>query len=116
MEMGVWQGCSEEDWMVGLCRDRWMALDRPGGGHCPLSPTAFLTHVSARRFWFRLYWFPLKVLYATCHTSLLSVPDIPFYFFFNVLLLLLTVMNLYWFLVSPLTHSAGGPIPVPVAR
>ncbi|XP_008578375.1 PREDICTED: ceramide synthase 1 isoform X3 [Galeopterus variegatus] len=49
-------------------------------------------------FWFRLYWFPLKVLYATCHCSLLSVPDIPFYFFFNALLLLLTLMNLYWFL------------------
>ncbi|XP_046527022.1 ceramide synthase 1 isoform X1 [Equus quagga] len=49
-------------------------------------------------FWFRLYWFPLKVLYATCHCSLRSVPDIPFYFFFNALLLLLTAMNLYWFL------------------
>ncbi|EFB19132.1 hypothetical protein PANDA_000567, partial [Ailuropoda melanoleuca] len=44
-------------------------------------------------FWFRLYWFPLKVLYATCHSSLRSVPDIPFYFFFNALLLLLTLMN-----------------------
>ncbi|XP_025771677.1 ceramide synthase 1 [Puma concolor] len=52
----------------------------------------------AFRFWFRLYWFPLKVLYATCHCSLRSVPDIPFYFFFNALLLLLTLMNLYWFL------------------
>ncbi|XP_045408163.1 ceramide synthase 1 isoform X2 [Lemur catta] len=49
-------------------------------------------------FWFRLYWFPLKVLYATVHCSLRSVPDIPFYFFFNALLLLLTLMNLYWFL------------------
>ncbi|XP_065773455.1 ceramide synthase 1 isoform X1 [Muntiacus reevesi] len=49
-------------------------------------------------FWFRLYWFPLKVLYATSYCSLRSVPDIPFYFFFNALLLLLTLMNLYWFL------------------
>ncbi|XP_068923868.1 ceramide synthase 1 [Petaurus breviceps papuanus] len=49
-------------------------------------------------FWFRLYWFPLKVLYATCHCSLLSVPDIPFYFFFNALLLALLLMNIYWFL------------------
>ncbi|XP_056368891.1 ceramide synthase 1 [Oenanthe melanoleuca] len=49
-------------------------------------------------FWFRLYWFPLKVLYATCHCSLQAVPDIPFYFFFNALLLLLTLMNIYWFL------------------
>ncbi|NWR94548.1 CERS1 synthase, partial [Furnarius figulus] len=50
------------------------------------------------RFWFRLYWFPLKVLYATCYSSLQSVPDIPFYFFFNALLLILTLMNIYWFL------------------
>ncbi|NXV72196.1 CERS1 synthase, partial [Atlantisia rogersi] len=50
------------------------------------------------RFWFRLYWFPLKVLYATCYSSLQSVPDIPFYFFFNALLLVLTLMNIYWFL------------------
>ncbi|KAM9111859.1 ceramide synthase 1 [Pangshura tecta] len=49
-------------------------------------------------FWFRLYWFPLKVLYATCHSSLQSVPNIPFYFFFNGLLFALTLMNLYWFL------------------
>ncbi|XP_010213041.1 PREDICTED: ceramide synthase 1 [Tinamus guttatus] len=49
-------------------------------------------------FWFRLYWFPLKVLYATCHSSLQVVPNIPFYFFFNALLLILTLMNIYWFL------------------
>ncbi|XP_057241815.1 ceramide synthase 1 [Malurus melanocephalus] len=49
-------------------------------------------------FWFRLYWFPLKVLYATSHCSLQAVPDIPFYFFFNALLLVLTLMNIYWFL------------------
>ncbi|KAJ7308382.1 hypothetical protein JRQ81_008922 [Phrynocephalus forsythii] len=49
-------------------------------------------------FWFRLYWFPLKVLYATCHTSLQTVPGIPFYFFFNALLLMLMVLNIYWFL------------------
>ncbi|XP_062815746.1 ceramide synthase 1 [Anolis carolinensis] len=49
-------------------------------------------------FWFRLYWFPLKVLYTTCHTCLLIAPFAPFYFFFNGLLFLLTLMNLYWFL------------------
>ncbi|KAL9824283.1 ceramide synthase 1 [Geothlypis trichas] len=49
-------------------------------------------------FWFRLYWFPLKVLYATSHCSLQAVPNIPFYFFFNALLLVLTLMNIYWFL------------------
>lgn len=55
------------------------------------------------RFWFRLYWFPLKVLYATCVSSLQSVPNIPFYFFFNTLLLALLLMNIYWFLVG--THG-----------
>ncbi|XP_063057181.1 ceramide synthase 1 [Engraulis encrasicolus] len=49
-------------------------------------------------FWFRLYWFPLKALYATCVTSLDSVPNIPFYFFFNTLLFALLLMNIYWFL------------------
>ena len=51
------------------------------------------------RFWFRLYWFPLKVLYATCVSSIHSVPNIPFYFFFNALLFALLLMNIYWFLV-----------------
>ncbi|KAJ8408242.1 hypothetical protein AAFF_G00256560 [Aldrovandia affinis] len=49
-------------------------------------------------FWFRLYWFPLKVLYASCVSSLDSVPNIPFYFFFNFLLFALLLMNIYWFL------------------
>ncbi|NXM51416.1 CERS1 synthase, partial [Gymnorhina tibicen] len=62
-----------------------------GGTKPPLSPCP-------GRFWFRLYWFPLKVLYAPCHSSLQSVPNIPFYFFFNALLLVLTLMNIYWFL------------------
>ena len=57
------------------------------------------------RFWFRLYWFPLKVLYATCVSSLQSVPNIPFYFFFNALLLALLLMNIYWFLVRGDTHT-----------
>ncbi|NXG63527.1 CERS1 synthase, partial [Hemiprocne comata] len=61
----------------------------------PLNPDPSLC---PGRFWFRLYWFPLKVLYATCHSSLQSVPNIPFYFFFNALLLVLTLMNIYWFL------------------
>lgn len=49
-------------------------------------------------FWFRLYWFPLKVLWASCVTSIQSVPEIPFYFFFNTLLFALLLMNIYWFL------------------
>ncbi|KAM8962018.1 ceramide synthase 1 [Pelodytes ibericus] len=49
-------------------------------------------------FWFRLYWFPHKVLYATCYYSLEYNPQIPLYLFFNTLLFVLTLMNIYWFL------------------
>ncbi|XP_035669355.1 ceramide synthase 1-like [Branchiostoma floridae] len=48
-------------------------------------------------FVFRLYWFPLKVLYSTGHLSRIYVPYLPFYLFFNVLLWVLLVMNVYWF-------------------
>nr|XP_033809786.1 ceramide synthase 1 isoform X2 [Geotrypetes seraphini] len=48
-------------------------------------------------FWFRIYWFPLKVLYTSCYSLLQSVPSCPFYFFFNILLLLVFLMNIYWF-------------------
>lgn len=78
---------------------RWPGWTRRMGGGVQRGewhPTSLLR---PPRFWFRLYWFPLKVLYATSHCSLRAVPDIPFYFFFNALLLLLTLMNLYWFLV-----------------
>ncbi|NXJ39682.1 CERS1 synthase, partial [Ciconia maguari] len=72
-------------WVSHLSQDPRGPLNPP----CSLCPG---------RFWFRLYWFPLKVLYATCYSSLQSVPNIPFYFFFNALLLVLTLMNIYWFL------------------
>ncbi|NXF50289.1 CERS1 synthase, partial [Oceanites oceanicus] len=79
---------------VVLGKLRWVSrLSRDPRG--PLNPPCSLC---PGRFWFRLYWFPLKVLYATCYSSLQSVPNIPFYFFFNALLLVLTLMNIYWFL------------------
>ncbi|NXW91743.1 CERS1 synthase, partial [Alopecoenas beccarii] len=90
----------------------WRARGLPGAGGCaggscagsgsspgiPVGPLNPRCSLCPRRFWFRLYWFPLKVLYATCYSSLQSVPNIPFYFFFNALLLVLTLMNIYWFL------------------
>ncbi|NWR39002.1 CERS1 synthase, partial [Tachuris rubrigastra] len=86
---GSCQGsCQEQEAVLG---ELGRGLSSPGGH----KPTLLLF---PGRFWFRLYWFPLKVLYATCYSSLQSVPNIPFYFFFNALLLILTLMNIYWFL------------------
>nr|XP_015826784.2 ceramide synthase 1 [Nothobranchius furzeri] len=73
---------------------------RGGGYHLINDVLANIASVSfsITWFWFRLYWFPLKVLYATCVFSIQSVPNIPFYFFFNALLFALLLMNIYWFL------------------
>lgn len=76
-------------------------LKSRGGGYYLLNDILSNTgsvSFSITWFWFRLYWFPLKVLYATCVSSLQSVPNIPFYFFFNALLFALLLMNIYWFL------------------
>ncbi|NXK99251.1 CERS1 synthase, partial [Mesembrinibis cayennensis] len=80
-----------EGWAGGSCAGSRASPGIPGAVKPPCS-------LCPGRFWFRLYWFPLKVLYATCYSSLQSVPNIPFYFFFNALLLVLTLMNIYWFL------------------
>ncbi|NWU46975.1 CERS1 synthase, partial [Dromas ardeola] len=84
------EGCPGQEVVLG---EAALGLTPPPGS--PLNPPCSLC---PGRFWFRLYWFPLKVLYATCYSSLQSVPNIPFYFFFNALLLILTLMNIYWFL------------------
>ncbi|CAH1789089.1 unnamed protein product, partial [Owenia fusiformis] len=50
---------------------------------------------------FRLYWFPLKILLsaALADKSInASVGPLPFYIFFNSLLWILQVLNVYWFL------------------
>lgn len=49
-------------------------------------------------FVFRLYWYPLKAMYAAGHTSVIVMgKEPPFYLFFNVLLWILLCMNIYWF-------------------
>ncbi|XP_007552778.1 ceramide synthase 1 [Poecilia formosa] len=76
-------------------------LKARGGGHHLLNDVLSnmgSVSFSVTWFWFRLYWFPLKVLYATCVSSIQSGPNIPFYFFFNALLFALLLMNIYWFL------------------
>ncbi|NXB48562.1 CERS1 synthase, partial [Leucopsar rothschildi] len=102
----LWGSCSDpkiRETLWGHHRQEGCAGSVPAMGtltlHCPHPCPIPVPCLSCpRRFWFRLYWFPLKVLYATCHCSLQAVPNIPFYFFFNGLLLVLTLMNIYWFL------------------
>ncbi|NXW42878.1 CERS1 synthase, partial [Nyctiprogne leucopyga] len=87
----AWAVWGQEVVLGKLCWVSRLSWDPCGPSNPPCS-------LCPGRFWFRLYWFPLKVLYATCYSSLQSVPNIPFYFFFNALLLVLTLMNIYWFL------------------
>ncbi|NWU03896.1 CERS1 synthase, partial [Urocynchramus pylzowi] len=91
--MDGWRGCAGSVPSPGAGIGFREAAGRAGSVLCQGD-----TDPALSLFWFRLYWFPLKVLYATCHSSLQSVPNIPFYFFFNALLLVLTLMNIYWFL------------------
>ncbi|NXK43202.1 CERS1 synthase, partial [Piprites chloris] len=90
----AFRGCSAR----GAARSRRPCWGSWAGVSPLLGATKPTLPLCPGRFWFRLYWFPLKVLYATCYSSLQSVPNIPFYFFFNALLLILTLMNIYWFL------------------
>jgi len=49
------------------------------------------------RIWFRLYWFPTKVLYSSAAVSVIVYPGGPFYVAFNIMLTLLYIMQVYWF-------------------
>lgn len=53
------------------------------------------------RFISRLYWFPLKVIYTTSVTCINSYySGGAFYLPFNIMLILLLCLNIYWFFVS----------------
>jgi len=49
------------------------------------------------RIWFRLYWFPVKVLYSSAAVSIIVYPGGPFYIPFNIMLTILYIMQVYWF-------------------
>lgn len=49
------------------------------------------------RFYCRLYIFPIKVLYSCGCISLLFLPQVPLYFFFNAMIWLLFLMDIWWF-------------------
>jgi ceramide synthetase len=55
------------------------------------------------RYLFRLYWFPLRILYATGVVAidrLCTARGAGLWAFFNTLLWILLVLNIYWFYVS----------------
>ena len=49
------------------------------------------------RILLRLYWLPAKVLYSSCFVCVQFYPNGPFYLSFNVLLIALYLMQVYWF-------------------
>ena len=49
------------------------------------------------RILLRLYWFPTKVLYSSCYVCVQLYPHGPFYLSFNIMLILLYAMQVYWF-------------------
>ncbi|XP_014668347.1 PREDICTED: ceramide synthase 1-like [Priapulus caudatus] len=66
--------------------------------HQQMSNLGFFLFASA---WlvFRLYWYPLKVLYSTGYGAMKYAPveKKPFFVFLNVMLWILQLLNIYWF-------------------
>lgn len=56
-----------------------------------------MTTIPVDRVLFRLYWYPVKLLYATGFISQKFYPEAPFYSLFNVMLLVLYGLHVYWF-------------------
>lgn len=52
---------------------------------------------TAQWIFFRLYWFPIKVLYSSATVSVVVYPGGPFYIPFNIMLTILYIMQIYWF-------------------
>lgn len=67
-------------------------------GHISRVQTFFQTFfVLHPRFYCRLYIYPTKVLYSCGYISMLITPEAPLYFFFNAMLWLLFLMDVWWF-------------------
>lgn len=48
-------------------------------------------------FLFRIYWFLTKALYSSLHVSVIAFPAGPFYLPFNIMLIMLLGMQVFWF-------------------
>ena len=74
-----------------------------------LKYSQLLLYINSIRYLFRLYWFPLKILY-TCgvvsaHRAYMRGAGL--YAFFNSLLWLLLCLDIYWFYVSVLLYCGN---------
>ena len=70
------------------------------GLHDIISNIGFVTFTVAW-FMFRLYWFPLKILYSTSVVAVyIGSPRGAGIYWFNFLISLLFVLDIYWFYVS----------------
>lgn len=56
----------------------------------------FFEHFN-NRILFRLYWYPVKLLYSTGYISHQFYAEAPFYCPFNIMLLVLYGLHVYWF-------------------
>jgi ceramide synthetase len=82
-----------------------------GSWFAPIICYCFIRHFHCHvfsRFLFRLYWFPLRILYAAgivAFDRLNSVHGGSLLTFFNILLWILLLLNVYWFYVRQLFVS-----------
>ena len=53
--------------------------------------------LSLPRIIFRLFYYPTKLLFSTAYVSMAMHPNGPFYLSFNLLLMTLYCMHIYWF-------------------
>ena len=58
---------------------------------------AKIAFLLSSRLYCRLYLYPLKVLHSCGCDARPIVPTAPFYFFFNAMLWVLFLMNIWWF-------------------
>uniref|UniRef100_A0A7E4VVW9 TLC domain-containing protein n=1 Tax=Panagrellus redivivus TaxID=6233 RepID=A0A7E4VVW9_PANRE len=89
------------DMMLELTKLSVYLKKRENGEYYPwLNVLGNVSFVSFAIMWFvfRLYWYPLKLLYMTVYGGVYLGPqDSPFYAYLGIMLMVLLFMNIYWF-------------------
>jgi ceramide synthetase len=87
------------DIVLELAKTSYYFKDRGGQKHAVPEYFAnfFFAIFTIQHIVFRLYWFPTKVIYSSMHVSVSVFPGGPFYLPFNVMLVALYAMQVYWF-------------------